>query len=73
MSDYSTILFASPSFVEGVSRVLDMGNTLGEYNCSPSGEAADAYALLADWRAVGEDLRQAIRQWKSENRKPVGR
>jgi hypothetical protein len=73
MSDYSTILFASPSFIEGVSRVLDMGNTLSEYNSSQSGEAADAYAIFADWRAVGDDLRQAMKQWKSENREPVRR
>ncbi|TVS20368.1 MAG: hypothetical protein EA424_04390 [Planctomycetaceae bacterium] len=72
MSDYSTILFASPSFVEGVSRVVDLGNTLDQYNDCPSGQEADAYALSADWRAVGSDLRQAVREWKRENRAAVG-
>jgi hypothetical protein len=72
MSDYSTILFTSPSFVEGVSRVIDLGNTLDQYNDCLSGPQEDAYALSADWQAVGNDLRQAVREWKRENRAAVG-
>jgi len=60
MSDYSSILFACPSFAEGAARTLDLGNTLFEYNRSETGELADRYALSADWSQVWGDIRQAI-------------
>jgi hypothetical protein len=58
MSQFSTFLFASPSFFEGMSRVLDMGATLDLYNSSLTGKQADFWALYNDWRAVGRDIRQ---------------
>lgn len=60
MSDYSSILFARGSFFEGMGRVMDIGDTLAEYNVSPTEADADRYALWADWRAVCEDLRRAV-------------
>ena len=60
MGRYSTFLMAEPSFVEGVARILDFGNTLTEYNRAPSDEQADAAALEADWKAVAEDLARAF-------------
>jgi hypothetical protein len=57
---YSDSLFARPSFVEGLSRLADLGSTLNEYNTSPSNEIADARALAADWQAVGFDIRRAM-------------
>lgn len=60
VSDLSSFLFARPSFVEGVARLLDFADTLDDYNYSPSPEAADFYAFANDWRAVGEDIRKAI-------------
>lgn len=62
MDSYSEILFARPSFTEGVGRVVDMGGTLNEYNNSPSGQQADYYALRSDWIAVGSALRAATSQ-----------
>lgn len=62
MGDYSTILFARPSLAEGMARILDFGDTLTEFNRSPSGEAADAHALRCDWMAVGRDITNAINQ-----------
>jgi hypothetical protein len=59
---YSTFLFASPSFLEGVGRVVDLGGFLTEYNYSPSPDAADAIALASDWAAIGMDMRTAIRK-----------
>ncbi len=53
-------LFARPSFLEGMARALDIGNTLQEYNTSPSPEAADGQAIGSDWAAVGNDLQKAI-------------
>ncbi len=56
MNPNSIILFARPSFVEGMARTLDFGGTLNEYNSSLSEEQADCLALNADWMAVGQDL-----------------
>lgn len=60
MSDYTTFLFARPSFSEGMGRILDFGNTLTEYNTSPSGEEADCRAFWSDWSAIGFDLHQVM-------------
>jgi hypothetical protein len=57
MSDYSYFLFARPSFGEGIAGILYFGNTLTEYNVSSTPEQADTLALVADWLAVGGDLR----------------
>lgn len=67
MNDNSMILFARPSFLEGMARVLDVGGTLNEYNSSLSPEQADYAALSADWRAVGEAIKQAATQFAQEN------
>ena len=60
MSELSTFLFAIPSFSEGMGRVLDVGDTLTEYNRSETPELADQRALRADWRAVGLDILSAV-------------
>lgn len=52
MSEIATFLFARPSFLEGLSRVLDLGATLQEYNSSLNPEQADAIAQQMDWQAV---------------------
>ena len=56
VNDFSTFLFASPSFFEGAGRILDFGNTLSQYNRSETPEEADARAFAADWNAIGDDL-----------------
>lgn len=58
----TTFLFARPSFLGGMARALDLGNTLNEYNQSLSPEEADTLALRSDFRAVGRDFRAAIDQ-----------
>lgn len=60
MGRYSDLLYAQPSFLEGMARVTDLGGTLEEYNTSPSGELADMHAIRSDWRQVGEDLAEAF-------------
>jgi hypothetical protein len=62
MGQFSSNLFAEPSFLEGMARVLDLGNTLNEYNRCLSGELTDYYAILGDWRAVGNEIQQAAHQ-----------
>ncbi len=60
MGDLTSFLYAKPSVIEGLARVLDASGTLNEYNQSSTPEQADRRALRADWKAVGEDLRRAI-------------
>lgn len=59
---YSTFLFATPSWIEGMARLADVAGKLNQYNDSSSGTAADIRALRADWEALGEDIRAAMRQ-----------
>lgn len=66
MSDYSTTLFARPSFIEGVARLWDFGNTLQEYNRSASPNRANFESLATDYEAVGMDARQAIADLRRE-------
>ncbi|GEM_PF-2532826 len=56
---YSTLLFAHPSFVGGIARLFDFGNTLTEYNLALSPEQSDMLALLADQRAIFHDFQVA--------------
>ena len=68
MGDYTSFLFAKPSFLEGMARVLDLGGTLTEYNRSRSGSEADETALLSDWLALAEDVRVVSRPNPEMNR-----
>ncbi len=64
MSPYTAILFARPSFWEGMGRIFDFSNTLSEYNVSITPQQADSLALASDWRAVGKDLRDAMQRFE---------
>lgn len=59
MNQYSGLLFARPSFLEGVARVIDIGNTMSEYNSSLTGAQADYLALRADINVLKADLARA--------------
>jgi hypothetical protein len=58
-------LYARPSFVTGIARLFDFGATINVYNESRSEEEADAIALEQDWKAIGDDLRKAVIQYKA--------
>lgn len=60
MNKLTRFLYARPSFVEGVARLIDFGNTLQVYNSSLSSEQADFLALASDWYVIGDDLREAM-------------
>jgi hypothetical protein len=64
----SDFLFARPSFVEGLARMVDVSNSLNTYNVSRSGDEADARAIHQDWKALGHDIRVALEQLSSETR-----
>jgi len=57
-------LFANPSLLEGMSRVLDIGATLNEYNVSLSPQESDIAAIKSDWSAVGSDIESVIEEEK---------
>ena len=71
MESRSDFLFAKPSFLEGMARIWDFGNTLNVYNESSSLHMADAAALWMDWAAVGDDIRRAMREF--DDREVEGR
>ena len=56
----STFLFATPSWYEGVGRLMDFANSLSAYNRTSTPEDADARATTQDWLAVGDRLRSAL-------------
>lgn len=64
MNEY--FLFSRPSFLSGVSRVMDLGATLNEYNYMISPSEADACATRSDWSVVGEDISFAMEKHENE-------
>ena len=67
MAEPNFVLYARPSFFEGLARLLDVGGTLNEYNTSKSPEEADYRAIFADWQAVGLDIDMAIKLLEKED------
>lgn len=61
MEPISDFLYASPSFLEGIARIMDFGNTLNQYNESPSGAVADEIALRMDSAVIGHIMQSAIK------------
>ncbi len=56
----SSRLIATPSFLTGYARALDVAGTFDSYNVSNSEYEADARALANDWKIVGRQLREAL-------------
>ena len=56
----TTFLFASPSLLSGIARILDIGGQFDSYNESETDEMADATALYSDFRMVGQDLQKSM-------------
>ena len=73
MSQYTSFLFARPSFTEGLARVLDVGGTLNVYNVSPTPDSADYRAIKADWLATGSDIWDAVHKFFREQREVLTR
>lgn len=57
-------IFAQPSFISGIGRVIDLGSTFDSYAEHENGEQADADASRRDWVRVGKDLYLAISKYK---------
>ena len=53
--------FNLPSFLDGLSLILDLGGTLGEYYpVTQKGDDEDLTALRSDWIVIGQDFRDVI-------------
>jgi len=59
-------LYARPSLLRGVARLIDFAGLLNTYDISDNPEEADYRAMLADWEAVGMDMREASKQFEKE-------
>ena len=66
MALYSYFLGARPSFLEGIARLMDFGNTLNEYKSYPNGAEADYAAIARDWATIGLDFRNAVVKFEGE-------
>ena len=64
----SELLFARPSAVEGIARILDFGDTPTEYNRSRNSAEATVLALRSDQQAVKEALDRALDLLRAELR-----
>lgn len=54
-------VFNLPSILSGISRILDVGGTLEDYDpVFRTGPEEDLAALRSDWIVIGQDFRDAI-------------
>lgn len=60
-------LFAQPSLLIGVARLLDIWGLMDDYNHSQTEQEADARGLYSDWRITGEDLLRALQTAEEED------
>lgn len=60
-------LFASPSWLSGAARTLDLAGVFDEYNDSPDEDIADARAMFCDWRIVGDTILDALTRFRRDS------
>ena len=61
----SDFFFATPTFISGAARVLDLYGVYDAYNSSSTSYEADFKAILSDWSVVGQDIFSAMKQFES--------
>lgn len=54
-----------PSVRSGLAQLLDLFGLSTPYNRAQTPAEADAIALRADWRVVGQDLRNAMNDFRT--------
>jgi hypothetical protein len=62
-------IYQSPSFLRGLARLVDFSGEIDQYNTSSD---PDTNALQEDWKAVGNDLKVALKRY-SDDRKTATR
>lgn len=66
----ANFMFAKPSFWTGYGSSVDLFGVMFELNSSLTPEQADWLALRADWLAVGQDIRQAMSEFRAAHPGP---
>lgn len=66
MSGFTDFLYSRPSFLEGLARAIDLGNTLNTYNVSSTDKQADQLAFSSDYLSIGEDWKASVEEIQSE-------
>lgn len=64
-------LFARPSFLSGVGRLVDFGCTFDAYNMSRTPVEADIRASVSDWLSIGDDLYSALAVERGNGKVPL--
>ncbi|MCX6789551.1 MAG: hypothetical protein NTZ42_03005 [Candidatus Gribaldobacteria bacterium] len=65
-------LFLRPSFVDGISSVLDLSGMLDNpYARYSTAEEADFEAIGSDWKMVGEDIKNSIETYEQQIKQPA--
>lgn len=74
-SDTFRLLKERPTFVEGISGLIDIrANLASKFNTDESEALADFKSLESDWRAVGKDMYHALKEYgdtKHTKRQPA--
>ena len=66
---YTFRLFAQmPSFLGGFASLIDLSPSEKKYNYDTTPDEADVNALRADWWAIGDDLRNTIKEYERERK-----
>jgi hypothetical protein len=58
----TTFLVVEPSYLSGMGRIIDLWGGFDQYAFSSSNEEADLRAIYADWRLIGQDVRDVCRR-----------
>ena len=58
---HSDFLLPESSFITGMGSCLSIAGNYYEYNVSPSAWIADRNAIYMDWKMIGNDFRECIR------------
>jgi hypothetical protein len=56
----SSPFLALPTWLTGAARLFDFSGSMNAYPIDIPGETLDQLAIMADWRAVGIDMHQAM-------------
>jgi hypothetical protein len=54
------------TLLTGMGTLLNLAGSYYQYSISPTPEEADRRAIAADWRMVGQDIKDAILHEKAE-------
>ncbi len=64
-ADYTGLLYAQPTMLQGMARTLDIGGTFDSYNTSANAAEADWMAIASDWYAVSADYLRALEAYRA--------